>query len=394
MINSKVFTDPNQRSYQESVFSTFPQDRPLIGQICGNDPNVVLKAALKLQESCDAIDLNLGCPQAIAKKGHYGSYLQDEWELIGKIVTTLHENLQIPVTCKIRIFSDVEKTLRYAKMLQDSGCQMLTVHGRLREQRGLNTGLADWNQIKRIKQELNIPIVANGNILYHEDIEKCIEYTGCDGVMTAEGNLYNPGIFTDICYPVWQMASEYLNLCREYSAPVSYVRGHLFKLYRNTIMNYPTLRDRLAFAKKLEEIIELNEELTKCLKDSYGSEIVEKSMKDFVKDSEGYYSIPPYYCQPYFRTLAKNISNEENENLSKALCKQDNEQDIINSTENSLSTHAFNISNIPSTNAPDNDFEEFPCSLNQTTGKHCCNATFLEESKPKRLVMELSVTET
>lgn len=67
------------------------------------------------------------------------------------MVRTLDEQLSIPVTVKIRIFPDVEKTIRYAKTIQDAGCQLLTVHGRVREQKGHNTGMADWEQIRRVK---------------------------------------------------------------------------------------------------------------------------------------------------------------------------------------------------------------------------------------------------
>ena len=67
------------------------------------------------------------------------------------MVRTLDEQLSIPVTVKIRVFPDVEKTIRYAKMIQDAGCQLLTVHGRVREQKGHNTGMADWEQIRRVK---------------------------------------------------------------------------------------------------------------------------------------------------------------------------------------------------------------------------------------------------
>lgn len=172
-------------------------DRPLFVQFCANDPAVLLEAAKYVQPYCDAVDLNLGCPQGIAKRGHYGAFLQDDWDTIHKLISTLHKELDIPVTAKMRILETRERTLEYAKMILNAGASIITVHGRRREQKGHNTGLADYSVIRYLREKLPKETVmfANGNILQHTDIQKCLAETGADGVMSAEGNLYDPSIF-------------------------------------------------------------------------------------------------------------------------------------------------------------------------------------------------------
>ncbi|POR32837.1 tRNA-dihydrouridine(16/17) synthase [NAD(P)(+)] [Tolypocladium paradoxum] len=185
-------------------------DRPLVVQFCANDPEALLSAAQHVAPYCDAVDLNLGCPQGIARKGHYGAFLQEDQDLIFRLVNTLHRELPVPVTAKIRILETKEKTLAYAQNVLKAGASILTVHGRRREQKGHITGVADWEMLKFLRDNLPADTVmfANGNILQQGDIEKCLEATGADGVMSAEGNLSDPAIFAKPP-PVGEEGREY-----------------------------------------------------------------------------------------------------------------------------------------------------------------------------------------
>lgn len=174
-------------------------DRPLFVQFCANDPSSLLAAASISAPFCDAVDLNLGCPQGIARKGHYGAFLQEDQQLIHNLIKTLHEKLPVPVTAKIRILETKEATLAYARNVLDAGASILTVHGRRREQKGHMTGVADWEYIRFLRENLpaETVIFANGNVLQHGDLQRCLEATGADGVMSAEGNLSDPALFAE-----------------------------------------------------------------------------------------------------------------------------------------------------------------------------------------------------
>ncbi|XP_074411407.1 tRNA-dihydrouridine(16/17) synthase [NAD(P)(+)]-like isoform X3 [Zonotrichia albicollis] len=248
MLHAQVFLrDANYR--RENLYDeACPEDRPLIVQFCANDPEVFVQAALLAQDYCDAIDLNLGCPQMIAKRGHYGAFLQEEWDLLQRM-------------SKIRVFPEIDKTVKYAQMLEKAGCQLLTVHGRTKEQKGPLAGVASWEHIQAVRKAVNIPVFANGNIQCLSDVEECIRKTGVHGVMSAEGNLHNPALFEGRNPLVWEMAEEYLEIVRKYPCPLSYVRAHLFKLWHHTLQVYQQLREELAKVKTLEGIVDVNREL-------------------------------------------------------------------------------------------------------------------------------------
>ncbi|KAJ3019243.1 tRNA-dihydrouridine(16/17) synthase [NAD(P)(+)]-like protein [Thoreauomyces humboldtii] len=313
MLHARLFSQPDGK-YKRENWQTGDHDRPLIAQFCANEPDVLLAAARLVENECDAVDINLGCPQHIAKRGRYGSYLQDEWDLIERMVRILDEKLAVPVTVKIRVFPDVEKTIRYARMIEAAGAQLLTVHGRVRDQKGHKTGLADWEQIKRVKESVSIPVFANGNILYQEDIDRCMARTGVDGVMTAEGNLYNPGLFTGKHYASWKLAEEFLQICTEYpeSSNVSAIRGHLFKMFKPCLSIHTDVRTDLAKANTLDDMKALVAQLkARLVADSNGAEVYTPPPEGYELDDDGLRVLPNWCLQPYVRidgTLPKPTS--------------------------------------------------------------------------------------
>ncbi|XP_011505973.1 PREDICTED: tRNA-dihydrouridine(16/17) synthase [NAD(P)(+)]-like isoform X2 [Ceratosolen solmsi marchali] len=305
MLHSSVFCrDPKYRA--EALAST-PEDRPLIVQFCGNDPETLLKAALLAESYCDAIDFNIGCPQAIAKRGHYGAFLQDDWDLLKEIVSKISKGIRIPVTCKLRVFSDINKTIEYAKMLEEAGASILTVHGRTREQKGPLTGVASWEHIRAVRRSLKIPIFANGNIQYLQDVKKCVEETGVEAVMSAEGNLYNPYIFEGTYPPSWEPATEYLDLLEKYPTPSSFIRGHLFKLFQHMFLLTENATERANLAEN--STMESFRNVVQALKDRYlpyheGHLIWRRNNEDYNLE------LPPWLCQPYVRHSPEEYINK------------------------------------------------------------------------------------
>ncbi|PIL31036.1 hypothetical protein GSI_05731 [Ganoderma sinense ZZ0214-1] len=348
MINAKMYAEGARKPFREQNFDTVhgeeggPEDRPLIVQFCANNPDHLLKSARLLEPFCDAVDINLGCPQDIARRGRYGSFLQDEWDLIYTLINTLHKNLSIPVTAKFRVFPTVEKTVEYAKMLERAGAQMLTCHGRTREQRGHRSGVADWEKIRAVKEAVSVPVVANGNLLFYSDVARCLAATGADAVMSAEGNLYNPALFQPA--PVasasasaadgdgdgdgylagrhprnTHVALEYLGIVkaqRTLTTP-SAVKGHLFKLLRPALARYTDIRERLGRVRieraerdkegggtawdKYEEIVrELDERLEGDIDAASGKSLEELSPVD---PATGFPVLPHWLLQPYIRPL-------------------------------------------------------------------------------------------
>lgn len=198
MISADAVIYENEKSISRG--KTCDEERPLGIQIFGNSPETMTKAALRIEEiyQPEIIDINFGCPARLLTKEGCGSALLRTPELIYDIVKGLSDNLSTPVTAKIRIVEDVENTLEIARLIEEAGASALTVHGRTRQQQ--YSGKADHSYVKKIKQELSIPVITNGDIVDELSAQRILEYTKCDGIMVGRAAMGNPFLFKRISH--------------------------------------------------------------------------------------------------------------------------------------------------------------------------------------------------
>ncbi len=175
------------------------QERPISIQLFDCRPDFLAEAAVKaVAEGADTVDINMGCPVNKITKNGGGSSLLRQPEVAEAIVRTVVAAVDVPVTVKTRIgWTDQEiNILDFAQRMQDAGAAMITVHGRTRAQ-GYN-GPARWEWIRRVKEKLTIPVIANGDIFSVEAAVQCLLETGADGVMCSRGTLGYPFLVGEI----------------------------------------------------------------------------------------------------------------------------------------------------------------------------------------------------
>ena len=169
-------------------------------QIFGNDPEIMAQAAVLALEisGCDFLDINMGCPMPKIANSGDGCGLMRTPELAGKIVEAVVKAVDVPVTVKCRLGWDKGNinVLDFTKRMEDSGAAMVTVHARARAM--LYSGVADWGYIRKVKDQLSIPVIANGDIVDTASALRCLKWTGADGIMIGRATFGDPWIFQQV----------------------------------------------------------------------------------------------------------------------------------------------------------------------------------------------------
>jgi nifR3 family TIM-barrel protein len=177
-------------------FTYEEEERPVVFQIYGDDPGLLLKAALRVQElSPDIIDINLGCPaKTVANRGA-GVGLMRAPLKVAQIFRDLSSALKVPLTGKIRLgWEDNRSYMSIARIIEENGGAAIAFHARTKEQ-GYG-GQADWDAIAEVKAAVKIPVIGNGDVKSVADIERMRSYTGCEAVMIGRAAVGNPWIFS------------------------------------------------------------------------------------------------------------------------------------------------------------------------------------------------------
>ena len=169
-------------------------------QIAGCDPEIMVEASKICEDNgADIIDINMGCPVKKVVNGYAGSALMKDEILATKILESVSNSVKVPVTLKMRKGWD-DKSLnapKIAKIAENSGIKMITIHGRTRCQ--MYKGKSDWKFVKNVKSKVKIPVLVNGDITNKENLKQALKDSKADGVMIGRGSYGRPWIFEELC---------------------------------------------------------------------------------------------------------------------------------------------------------------------------------------------------
>lgn len=200
MISSEYLAQTlNGRSGTE-ILNRDENHSPISYQISGHKPFVMRQAAEFLSQFADMVDINMGCPVKKVVGGQDGCALMRTPELAAALVKAVKDGTEKPVSVKFRLGYTASEMnyVEFGQKMQAAGAEFITIHGRTRSQ--MYSGKADWAKIKTLKENVDIPVFANGDILTIEDAIECLELSSADGVAVGRGAIGDPSLIGRIAH--------------------------------------------------------------------------------------------------------------------------------------------------------------------------------------------------
>ncbi|MFP4424626.1 MAG: tRNA dihydrouridine synthase [Candidatus Woesearchaeota archaeon] len=256
MVNGNAAIRKNKATLK--LMQTCKEEMPCALQLFGTKPETLLEAAR--MSDAPIIDINMGCPDKNVIKQGAGAALLKRPSKIGEITSYLANNLQKPVTVKIRSGydrCDLPETIRIAKIIEESKAAAITIHPRTVVQ--AYRGEADWEVIAAVKKAVSIPVIGNGDCRSLEDAEVMRRRTGCDYVMIGRAAIGNPGIFAG---ERRQLFRKYLEYCELYGIDkIAYLRMQ-GQFFTKGFSGASRIREKMGRVDNMEELIKLSEMLS------------------------------------------------------------------------------------------------------------------------------------